>query len=370
MFMLRRWLYNAHVRKIIHLDMDAFFASVEQRDRPELRGRPVAVGGSPDGRGVVAAASYEARRYGVHSAMPSAEAKRRCPHITFVRSDHSRYRAVSQEVFEIFHSMTPLVEPLSLDEAYLDVTQNALDEPLAGKVALALKREIHERVGLTASAGVAPNKLIAKIASDMNKPDGLVIIPPDRIGSFMMELPVKKLWGVGPATERRLREAGISTCLDLRNRSDEAMGALLGQQGLSLRRMAFGIDPRPVRPERTPKSRGAETTFETNVIDTETLERVIAQLAQSVAKSLQRIDRPGRTVTLKLRYSDFTTITRGKTIREPSDDGSIFAAIATELMHEGTEAGERPVRLIGLSVGGLRDPDEPQQLWLPLSDVD
>ena len=207
--------------------------------------------------------------------------------------------------------------------------------------------------------------MIAKIASDLNKPDGLVIVPPERVESFMAELPVKKLWGVGPATERRLREAGIVTCTDLKNRSDEAMGTLLGQQGLALRRMAFGIDSRPVKSERTPKSRGAETTFEYDVLNAETLERVIAKLAESVAGSLRQIERKGRTITLKVRYADFTTITRGKTIREPSHDASRIAEIALELMHHTTEAGERPVRLIGISVGGLRDPDEPHQLWLP-----
>ncbi|MGM0574274.1 MAG: DNA polymerase IV [Myxococcota bacterium] len=354
------------MRKIIHVDMDAFYASVEQRDRPELRGRPVVVGGDPRGRGVVAAASYEARPYGVHSAMPCSQARRLCPRAIFVRTDMERYRAVSRRVFEIFHEVTDLVEPLSLDEAYLDVTDNSLGEPLAGKVAKWLKRRIRSEVGLTASAGVGPNKLVAKIASDLDKPDGLVIIPPAEVERFVASLPVEKLWSVGPATAKRLHAMGIRTAADLRDRDERELARAFGKHGLFVWRLAHGDDPRPVSPERDPKSRGAETTFEDDVGDVEFLARWIASLSERVAGSLRRLERPGRTVTLKLRYSDFTTITRSRTLPHPVADGALIAATATDLMDTATEAGERPVRLVGVSVGGLVDPAEPVQLRLPL----
>jgi DNA polymerase IV len=359
-------LYTSGVRKIIHVDMDAFFASVEVRERPSLRGRPVVVGGDPRGRGVVAAASYEARTFGVHSAMPCAEAQRRCPGVVFVRPNLPLYREVSRQVFEIFRDVTPLVEGLSLDEAYLDVTQNTLDEPLAGKVAIAIKRRIQEEVRLTASAGVAPNKLVAKIASGMNKPDGLTIIPPEAVDAFVADLAVERLWGVGPATARRLRGAGLRTARDIRDRTPDQLGALLGQHGLWLHRLAHGDDPRPVRTDRTPKSRGAETTFTGDIVDTERLARVIGELAGSVSRSLTRIERPGRTVTLKVRYADFTTITRSVTLRQATADPAIIATQATQLLEEGTDAGERPVRLVGVSVANLVEPGEPVQLALTL----
>jgi len=354
------------VRKIIHVDMDAFFASVEARERPELRGKPVVVGGDPRGRGVVAAASYEARAYGVHSAMSCAEARRRCPTAVFVRPDIALYREVSRAVFEIFHEITPLVEGLSLDEAYLDVTDNALDEPLAGKVAIHIKQRIRDTVHLTASAGVAPNKLVAKIASGMNKPNGLTIIPPDAVDAFVAGLAVEQLWGVGPATARRLRDAGLRTARDIRDRTPEQLGSLLGQHGVWLHRLAHGDDPRPVRTDRTPKSRGAETTFAGDVVDVERLERVIGKLAASVSRSLSGIERPGRTITLKLRYADFTTITRSVTLRQATADVSIIARHAVSLLEEATQAGERPVRLVGVSVGNLLAPEEPIQLDLVL----
>ncbi|MDP6946985.1 MAG: DNA polymerase IV, partial [Myxococcota bacterium] len=325
------------MRKIIHVDMDAFFASVEARERPGLRGKPLVVGGDPRGRGVVAAASYEARAFGVHSAMPCAEARRRCPHAVFVRPDIGLYRQVSHEVFEIFRSITPLVEGLSLDEAYLDVTDNALGEHLAGKVAIAIKRRIRREIGLTASAGVAPNKLVAKIASGMNKPDGLTIVPPDEVDAFVAALPVERLWGVGPATARRLRSAGLRTAQDIRERSADLLGSLLGQHGLWLYRLAHGDDPRPVRTDRAPKSRGAETTFAEDVVDTEHLARVVGQLSATVSRSLKRIERPGRTITLKLRYSDFTTITRSHTLRQATTDVAVIATEAIALLHGVTE---------------------------------
>jgi DNA polymerase-4 len=356
------------LRKIIHLDMDAFFTSVEQHDRPELRGRPVVVGGDPSGRGVVAAASYEARRFGIRSAMPCGEAARRCSSTVFVRPRMERYREVSRQVRDIFEAVTPLVEPLSLDEAYLDVTENALEEPLAGRVAIHLKEAILRETGLTASAGVGPNKLVAKIASDLQKPDGLVIVPPERVLEFISTLPVERIWGVGPATARRLHEMGIRLAGEISQRPREELVARLGSQGASLHDLSQGIDERPVRPDREPKSRGSETTFEGDVRSEERLEFELGRLAQDVANRLENLGREGRTVTLKVRYDDFTTITRSRTLSTRTRDGAVIATAARGLLHQGTEAGERPIRLIGVSVSGFPDGSEPVQLILPLDD--
>jgi DNA polymerase IV len=355
------------VRKIIHVDMDAFYAAVEQRDRPELRGRPVVVGGDPRSRGVVSSASYEARAFGIRSAMPSSQARRLCPHTVFLMPDMARYREASRAVFAVFRSVTDLVEPLSIDEAYLDVTENTLGEPLAGRVAIYVRARILEETGLTASAGVGPNKLVAKIASDLRKPDGLVIVPPAAVAAFVAALPVEKLWGVGPATARRLHECGLRTAADLSARGEAPLRALLGDnQGAFLWRLASGDDQRPVRPGRAPKSRGAEHTFQIDVVDAEVLDRWIVRLATRVAGSLARSALPGRTVTLKLRYSDFETITRSRTLSAPTADAVQIARAANELLDEATAAGERPVRLLGVSVGGLVGAGEPVQLPLPL----
>ncbi len=356
----------ARPRKIIHVDMDAFFASVEQRDHPELRGKPLVVGGDPRRRGVVAAASYEARKFGVRSAMSAAQAQRLCPHLVFVPPRMERYREVSRTIQAIFHAVTPLVEPLSLDEAYLDVTDNALGEPLAGRVALWLKREIRDAVELTASAGVGPSKLIAKIASDLDKPDGLVVIPPERVLAFLKDLPVERLWGVGPATATRLRTLGLRTAGDLREVPPQVLEQELGKYGRFLYGLAHGDDPRPVQPHREPKSRGSETTFDRDVTSIERLVEVIGAQAREVAENLRALRRPGRTVTLKVRYADFTTITRSRTLPAVTDDADLVAATAADLLRTATEAAQRPVRLIGVSVSGFADPDAPEQLELDL----
>src|SRR5688572_19051200 len=248
-------------RRIIHVDMDAFYASVEQRDRPELRGKPVAVGGSPEGRGVVAAASYEARTFGVRSAIPMARALRLCPHLTIVRPDFSKYRTASQQVFAIFREVTPLVEGLSLDEAYLDVTENAWNEPLGVNVARRIKASIREVTGLTASAGVAPNKFLAKIASAWKKPDGLTVIAPERVESFLQKLEVDALWGVGPVTEKRLRERGINKLVDVRTADPELLRSAVGSMAEWLQRLAAGEDDRRVEPNRAAKSSSSECTY-------------------------------------------------------------------------------------------------------------
>ncbi len=298
--------------------------------------------------------------------MPASHARRLCPHAVFLRPDMARYRAASDEVFLIFRSVTDLVEPLSIDEAYLDVTENALGEPLAGRVAIHIKQRIKDELHLTASAGVAPNKLVAKIASGMRKPDGLTIVPPEHVDAFVARLPVEKLWGVGPATAGRLHAAGIRLASDIRARGQDHLRALLGNQGLYLYRLAHGDDPRQVSVSREPKSRGAETTFQIDVLDVDALERWIAKLSARVAGSLARTEHPGRTITLKLRYADFSTITRSKTLSQPTDDAALIARVATELLFEHTQAGEVPVRLVGVSVGGLRVAGEPVQLPLEL----
>src|SRR3954447_16507498 len=249
------------IRRILHVDMDAFYASVEQRDKPELRGKPLVVGGRPEGRGVVAAASYEARAFGVRSAMPMATAMRLCPQLLIVRPDFQHYRAVSREIQAIMHSCTPLVEPLSLDEAYLDVTENSWGEPLASVVATRLKKKIHEETGLTASAGVAPNKFLAKIASGWRKPDGLTVIAPQRVESFLQELPVEALWGVGPVTARKLRAAGIEKLVQVRGADMELLRQTVGSLADWLRQLSYGDDPRPVTPDRESKSSSTENTY-------------------------------------------------------------------------------------------------------------
>src|SRR5215212_3123929 len=258
---------ETEIRKIIHVDMDAFYASVEQRDNPQLRGLPVAVGGSPEQRGVVAAASYEARAFGVRSAIPMSRAVRLCPSLVIVRPDFARYKAASDAVFAIFRSVTPLVEPLSLDEAYLDVTENAWGEPLGRSVAQRLKVEIKQATGLTASAGVAPNKFLAKIASAWKKPDGLTVIAPERVEQFLHKLPVDALWGVGPVTATRLRERGIERLVDLRAVDAAVLRDAVGSSADWLRQLADGIDDRAVEPHQEAKSSGTENTFAEDLTD-------------------------------------------------------------------------------------------------------
>src|SRR5512134_2676282 len=293
--------------------MDAFYASVEQRDDPALRGRPVVVGGDPDKRGVVAAASYEARAFGVRSAIPMSRAVRLCPSLVIVRPDFHKYRAVSQQVFALFRAVTPLVEPLSLDEAYLDVTENAWGETLGMTVARRLKNEIRAVTGLTASAGVAPNKFLAKIASGWQKPDGLTVIAPERVEPFLQALPVDALWGVGPVTARKLRERGIERLVDVRtvdpDRLREAVGSLAGW----LQQLAQGIDNRPVVSEHEPQSSGSENTFPIDLSDLGQIRAESADMARGAAAWLEKRQLYARTVTIKVRYSDFTTITRSHT---------------------------------------------------------
>ncbi len=337
------------MRKIIHVDMDAFYASVEQRDNPSLRGRPVAVGGDPTVRGVVAAASYEARKFGVRSAIPMSRAVRLCPSLVIVRPDFHKYRAVSQQVFTIFKEVTPLVEGLSLDEAYLDVTENSFNEPLGVNVARRIKERITEVTHLTASAGVAPNKFLAKIASGWKKPDGLTVVAPERIEKFLQGLPVDALWGVGPVTAARLREHGIEKLVDVRARSVEELTAIVGMHAEWLIELAHGRDDRAVEPNRPAKSAGSEETYATDLSSLEEIRREIDQLARGVVEWLVKKGKTARTVTIKVRYSDFTTVTRSHSTPGPTADVDAIVARALKLL-EKTEAGARAVRLLGVSV--------------------
>jgi DNA polymerase IV len=356
---------RSKMRRILHIDMDAFYASVEQRDNPSLRGRPVAVGGDPARRGVVAAASYEARHLGVHSAMSMARAVRLCPSLAVVSPDFTRYRAVSNAVFSIFREVTPLVEPLSLDEAYLDVTENAWGEPTGTGVARRLKGRIRAETGLTASAGVAPNKFLAKIASGWKKPDGLTVISPERVEPFLQQLPVDALWGVGPVTARRLRARGIERVIDIRSSDPKTLQEIVGSFADWLGQLARGIDDRPVVPNREAKSSGSESTYPQDLTDPQQIRAEIAEMAADAASWLARKARMARTVTVKVRYSDFTTVTRSHS-SSPTRDELEIVARAVRLVDK-TEAGRRPVRLLGVSVHNF-DEETSRPGRLPFAD--
>jgi DNA polymerase-4 len=352
------------LRRILHVDMDAFYASVEQRDDPSLKGRPVAVGGRPESRGVVAAASYEARRFGVRSALPMSRAVRLCPELVIVRPDFAKYADVSRRVFAVFREVTPLVEGLSLDEAYLDVTTNAWGLELGRDVATRIKERIFEATSLTASAGVAPNMFLAKIASGWKKPDGLTCIAPERVESFLQKLPVDALWGVGPVTAKRLRAAGIERLVDVRTADEGALRGAVGSAAEWLRRLAHGIDDRSVEPNRERKSIGCEETYAQDLEDLERVKSEIAALAVHAAGALARRSLLARTVTVKLRYATFETITRSETRRPPTRSADEIRDRALALVGK-TEAGKRPVRLLGVSLHGLAaenasEPDAPE----------
>src|SRR5947207_6305623 len=331
--------------------MDAFYASVEQRDDPSLGGKPVAVGGRPDQRGVVAAASYEARAFGVRSAMSMAAAVRLCPPLVIVAPDFRRYQAASNAVFAIFREVTSLVEPLSLDEAYLDVTENAWGESRGTAVARRLKERIRADTGLTASAGVAPNKFLAKIASGWKKPDGLTVISPDRVEPFLQQLPVDALWGVGPVTAKKLRERAIERLIDVRAADVQLLRDAVGSLADVLKQLAQGIDDRPVVANREVKSSGSETTYPADLVSLDVVRGEISELTGQVAAWLARRELLARTVTIKVRYSDFTTISRSHTA-PPTRDRRDLTARAVRLL-EKTEAGSRPVRLLGVSAHNI-----------------
>jgi len=344
------------VRKIIHIDMDAFYASVEQRDDPSLRGRPVIVGW-PGERSVVCAASYEARKFGVHSAMPASRAKRLCPDGVFVAPDFERYRAVSRQIREIFTRHTPLVEPLSLDEAYLDVTTELTGIPTATETAETIRREIRGETQLTASAGVAPNKFLAKIASDWRKPDGIFVIRPHQIEKFLVGLPVRKIPGVGKVTERVLTEMGIATVGDLQQWTQPDLIARFGKWGTRLWELARGIDESPVEPSQKRKSWSSENTFAQDITRAE-VEAWIREQAAALWQSLSKNAMRGRTVTVKLRTPDFKTATRQVTPPELPSSGDEIATLAIGLLDKFEFGAEARYRLAGVGVSNFLDGDE------------
>lgn len=341
------------VRKIIHIDMDAFYASVEQRDNPEYRGKAIAVGGSPEGRGgVVATASYEARKYGVRSAMPSKRALQLCPHIIFVSPRFAAYREVSQQVRAIFHRYTDLIEPLSLDEAYLDVTEDKLNIGSAIAIAQQIKQAIRDELQLTASAGVSVNKFVAKIASDMQKPDGLTFIAPSQVESFMENLPVEKFFGVGKVTADKMKRMNLHTGADLKKLSENDLVQHFGKTGRFYYRIVRGEDDRPVQPHRETKSVGAEDTFPHDLTTLEEMYPELDKIALTVANRLQKHQLKGRTVTLKIKYSDFRQITRNQSLPQGINDLETIVATARQLL-EKTDPADVKIRLLGITLSNF-----------------
>ena len=344
------------MRRIVHVDMDAFYASVEQRDNPQLRGKPVVVAWRGT-RSVVCAASYEARRFGVRSAMPASRAERLCPDAIFVPPDFTRYRKVSSETREIFRRHTDLIEPLSLDEAYLDVTENKTGLPTATLVARTIREQILKELHLTASAGVAPNKFLAKIASDWRKPDGLFVIQPDDVDTFLPPLPVGRIPGVGKVTERRLDELGIKTVGDLRNQGIPALESHFGRYGVRLYELARGIDHSAVVPDRQTKSISAEDTFERDLPLQET-DSVIRRLAEKVWTASRKESRIPRTVVLKLKTSEFDLLTRSCTPGSPPASCEELTSIALLLRERVNLGPERRFRLVGVGLSNFREPEQ------------
>ena len=339
-------------RRIIHADMDAFYASVEQHDQPELRGKPVLVGGSPRARGVVAAASYESRVYGCRSAMPMRTAVRLCPHAEIVRPRFSRYREVSEQIMDIFRNVSPLVEPLSLDEAFIDISQRVESGETPAEVARWIKRRVREETGLTISCGAGTSKSIAKIASDRDKPDGLTIVPPGTEEAFLAPLPISELWGIGPKTAQRLREAGVESVGDLAQRPLPWLIDRFGARGEWFHELARGIDPREVSTTRETKSISSETTFAEDIGDYDKLAETARGQARDVSRRLRRAELRARTVQIKLRLSDFTTFTRQRTLAGASDDVDEITSAALALLREQCRPSRR-FRLIGVGVSNL-----------------
>lgn len=352
-------LSDPQPRKIIHIDMDAFFASVEQRDNPALRGLPVAVGGSSR-RGVVAAASYEARVFGVRSAMPSVTAQRRCPDLVFVKPRFDVYQQVSRQIRAIFAQHTVLIEPLSLDEAYLDVSANRQNIASATQIAQMIRADIARETGLTASAGVSYNKFIAKLASDQHKPDGLCVIRPEQGAAFVAALPVKRFHGVGPRTAEKMAALGIVTGADLAQKTEQWLLTHFGSWGSYLFGAARGIDNRPVRPDRTRKSIGGERTYGEDIWAESALRSALESIADIVWERVERSEAQGRTVTLKARYADFQTITRARSLSQPVPSRAAFGQIGQTLTDQILPL-QNGIRLLGLTLSGLshaEDEDE------------
>ena len=348
---------------ILHIDMDAFYASIEQRDQPELRGKPVVVGGGL-GRGVVSAASYEARKFGIHSAMPGRRAAQLCPDAVFIRGRLDHYSSVGRQVREIFHRYTPLVQPLSLDEAFLDVTGSQRLHGDAVTIGHAIKNAIQTELDLTASVGVAPLKFVAKIASDLKKPDGFVVVDPGDVISFLDPLPIARLWGVGKVGQQKLQRLGMSTIKDIRRCDQQRLVDRFGKWGDHLWRLANGIDPRGVVPDYTAKQISHERTFSSDMTDVETLRAVVSYLCEQVARRLRNSTRRSKTITLKYRREDFRTFSRSRSIATATNSTIEILQIALELLDEMRDRQPRPVRLIGVSVSSLTYHDQPSQMSL------
>jgi len=356
----------ARKRKIIHIDMDAFYASVEQRDNPEYRGKPIAVGGSPTGRGVVATASYEARKFGVRSAMPSRKAMQLCPHIIFVYPRFEAYKTASRAIREIFHRYTDIIEPLSLDEAFLDVTEDKQNIGSALEIARQIKLAIREELNLTASAGISTNKFVAKIASDINKPDGLTFIGPSKIETFINNLPVEKFFGVGKVTADKMKAMNLFTGADLKKLSENDLVKYFGKTGHFYYKIVRGIDEREVQPHRETKSLGAEDTFTYDLETAEQMHKEIDRIGLTVFNRLQKSQLSGRTITLKIKYSDFTQITRNQSFAHPISDYDTITEVARQLL-EKVDIEEKTVRLLGISLSNF---GEPPVRWRKSKDPD
>lgn len=345
-------------RIILHVDMDAFFASVEVLDNSALAGKPILVGGTGP-RSVVAAASYEARKFGCHSAQPMSIALRRCPHAVVVKPKGGRYSEVSKQVFTIFETATPRIQPLSIDEAFLDVTGSTKRFEDGIEIARTLKKRIKDETKLCASIGVAPNKLVAKIASDMDKPDGLTVVAPGEVEARLGPLPVERLWGVGPKTAQNLHRLGVRTFEDLRGLPRSTLGSKFGELGESLYDRCRGIDDRPVHADTVAKSISNETTFGSDLESPDQVRAVLADLSEQVARRLRAKERKGRTVSIKVRFGEFQTITRARTLDLPTDRTDELAGAARALFDEWAKLF-RPVRLIGMGVSQLTDPGAEQ----------
>jgi DNA polymerase-4 len=338
------------IRKIIHIDMDAFYASVEQRDNPELKGKPLAVGGSKE-RGVVAAASYEAREYGVKSAMPSSMAYRRCPHIIFVKPNFEKYQAVSKQIREIFFEYTDLVEPLSLDEAYLDVTENKKGIETATRIAKQIRQQIFEETQLCASAGISINKFLAKVASDINKPNGQKTIMPDEVIPFLEALPIGKFYGVGAKTSEKMKRLGIQFGKDLKAWDLALLSREFGKSGAHYYNIVRGLQKSKVKPDRIRKSIGAERTLRKNLTQLDEMEQILEKIMDTLEKRIKQSNAKGRTITLKLKYDDFERHTRSHTFNQSTDDKALLFNEVIRLLQ--ADPPEKPVRLLGIALSNL-----------------
>ena len=338
------------IRKIIHVDMDAFYASVEQMDDARLRGKPVAVGGNRD-RGVVAAASYEARKYGVKSAMASVKAKKRCPELIFVKARFSRYKEISAQIRRIFQDYTDLIEPLSLDEAFLDVTMNKKGIDLASEIATEIRQRIHSEIGLTSSAGISINKFVAKVASDINKPNGQKTVHPNQVDDFLDSLPIKKFFGIGRVTAKKMEEIGVHNGADLRNLDELELQAHFGKVGAHYYRIVRSLQDNPVNPNRIRKSIGAEQTFNQDIETESFMLDKLAEIAEELERRMAKNSNKGKTITIKIKYCDFSQQTRSKTIENYVSTKKEFFPIIKDLLFQ--KSLEKPVRLLGISITKL-----------------